>query len=340
MRTESIGALTVLFFGGSLALAQTLPAQAPIGPARTDTPAATASTLRSQYLVMPDAAIPPQPPAEPVISGSPALPYAAMRSGEPGWDLSSRIYVSAEYLLWWTKKSPIPVPLVTTTSNPDQMPPATIGADGTSVLLGNQKLDTSARSGARFTAGAWCDERGELGLEASYFFLASRTVTQSVASNGGPNDALLAVPFFADDLGIENSFTLAAPSSLAGGATLKLTSRHQGAELNGMVKTCTGPNLQFDVLAGFRFLDLRENLSFATASLGIQDPSVAGSNNGMILNTLDQFDTHNLFYGFQIAARAEYRRGDLSILALAKLALGEMNQIATINGATATNFFR
>jgi hypothetical protein len=339
MRTELMGALTVLLFGGSLALAQTLPAQAPVGPERTGTPAATAPALRSQYLVIPDAAASQPPPAEPLIISSPALPDVASPNAAVAWVSSGRFYVGAEYLLWWTKKSPIPVPLVTTTTDTTQMPTATIGANGTSVVLGNQDLDTSARHGARFTAGAWCDERGELGVEASYFFLASQTVTRSVASNGGPNDPLLAVPFFADDLGMESSFTLAAPSTLAGGATLKLTSRLQGAELNGMVKTCTGPGFQFDVLAGFRFLDLRENLSFATSSLGVMDPNAPVTNNGMILNTLDQFDTHNLFYGFQIAARAEYHRGDLFISALAKLALGEMNQIVTINGAAATNVF-
>jgi hypothetical protein len=288
---------------------------------------------------MPEAATSQPLPAEPGIPSVPALPDAASYNGGPGWDASSRFYVSAEYLLWWTKKSPIPVPLVTTTSSPDQMPPATIGADGTSVLLGNQDLNTSTRHGARFTAGAWCDEHGELGLEANYFFLASHTVTRNIASNGGPNDALLAVPFFADDLGMETSFTLAAPSTLAGGATLSLTSRLQGAELNGMVKTCNGPDFQFDVLVGFRFVDLRENLSFATNSLGIQDPSVAGSNNGLILNTLDQFDMDNRFYGFQVGARAEYHLGDLFVNGFAKLALGDMHQVATINGTAETNFF-
>jgi hypothetical protein len=253
------------------------------------------------------------------------------------WVSSGRFYVGAEYLLWWTKKSPIPVPLVTTTTDTTQMPLATIGANGTSVVLGNQDLDTSARSGARFTAGWWCDARGELGLEASYYFLAPRTVTRSVASNGGPNDPLLAVPFFADDFGTETSFIIAAPSTLAGAAAVRFTSRLQSAELNGMVKTCDYSGFQFDVLAGFRFVDLHESLSFATASLGVMDPTALPTNNGMILNTLDQFDTQNYFYGFQLATRAEYRTGNLFVNAIAKLALGDMHQIAHNNGAAATN---
>jgi hypothetical protein len=330
---QSIGALTVLLFGGSLASAQSPQLPSHVAPAET----AIAAT--SQSLVAPNAPAAAPMPAQQTVVSSPTLPYVESPNGGVAWDWTGRFYVGAEYLLWWTKKSPIPVPLVTTTTDPTQIPPATIGANGTSVVLGNQDLDTSTRSGARFTVGWWCDARGELGLEANYFFLATRTVTRSVASNGGPNDPLLAVPFFADDIGTESSFTIASPGTLAGGAAIRLTSRLQGAEFNGMVNTCDYSDFQFDVLAGFRFVELRENLSFATVSLGTQDPSAPGSNNGMILNTLDEFDTQNFFYGFQLAARAEYHTGNLFVNALAKLALGDMHQIAHINGAAATNFF-
>ena len=186
MRVQLIGALTVMFLGGIPAAAQSPQTQAPA------VPAATAIAVPSQSLIVPDAPAPAQQPAEQPVISSPTLPYAASTNGASAWDSRGRFYVGAEYLLWWTKKSPIAVPLVTTTTDLSQMPPATIGANGTSVVLGNQGLDTSTRSGARFTVGWWCDARGELGLEANYFFLASRTVTRSVASNGGPNDPLLA----------------------------------------------------------------------------------------------------------------------------------------------------
>jgi hypothetical protein len=279
----------------------------------------------------------PPPPPEPVISDTPVLPGPPNADTGPG-DPGNRFYISAEYLLWWFKKSHVPVPLVTTTSRPDLTPTAALGQDGTSILLGNQNLDTSTRHGGRITAGLWCDDRREIGVEASYFFLASHTVTQSVSSSGEANAPILAVPFFADDLGMETTFVLASPSTLAGAATLSLTSRLQGAELNGAVRVCRGGAFGLDVLAGFRFVELRENLSFATTSLGIESPG-AGSNNGLILNTLDQFNTHNRFYGGQLGVRAEYRMGDLFVGARAKLALGDMHQVALIDGSATTNFF-
>jgi hypothetical protein len=251
---------------------------------------------------------------------------------------TSRWWVGAEYLLWWFKNSPVPVALATTTSTPDLTPTAALFQEGTSVLLGNQDLDTGARHGVRFTGGVWVDSRHTVAFEAGYFIFASHTVSRGIVSNGQADAAILAVPFFDADTGAENSFVIAAPSSLAGSAVLSLTSRLQGAEINGCVRTCSGGNLRLDVLGGFRFLDLRENLSFATASLGIQEPG-PDTNNGFVLNTLDQFNANNQFYGWQIGIRAEYRLGDLILTATGKAAFGDTHEVANLSGTATTNFF-
>ena len=52
------------------------------------------------------------------------------------------------------------------------------------------------------------------------------------------------MPFFDEDAGAENSFVIASPGGFAGAASVSLTSRLQGAELQGVVqafdaKTCT-----------------------------------------------------------------------------------------------------
>jgi hypothetical protein len=147
------------------------------------------------------------------------------------------------------------------------------------------------------------------------------------------------VPFFDPDLGAENTFVLASPGFVAGGALVTLTSRLQGAEANGLVTFLSRPGLRASVLAGFRYVDLRENLTFANTSTGVQDPTAEMSNNGLIVSTQDQFDTHNQFYGWQVGLSGEYRQGGLSVSAFAKLALGDMNEAVTVSGASATNFF-
>jgi hypothetical protein len=249
-----------------------------------------------------------------------------------------RLWFSAEYLLWWFKDSPLPAPLVTTTSQPDLVPIAAFGQTGTSVLLGNEDLDTGARHGARFTGGLWIDDHETIGVEGSYFFIASHSVTQSVTSDGQPNAPILALPFFDADALTESSFLLASPSVTSGGATLSLTSRLQGAEMNGLVRTTPDGDWDFKVLLGFRFVELHEGLSFTTASTGIQEPGDT-SNMGLILNTVDRFDTQNRFYGWQLGAQTEYRLGNLFLNASAKLGLGDMDQKVTVNSLAVTNFF-
>lgn len=250
----------------------------------------------------------------------------------------SCLWFSADYLLWWFKNSPVPVPLITTTSTPDLLPTAAFNQPGTDVLLGNQTLDTGARHGTRFTGGMWLDSHDQIGLEGSYFIVASHTITRMVNAGGQTDAVILAIPFFDADAGAENTFPLASPSVMTGAASLSLTSRLQGAEMNGVVRVTRHGDWDIKVLAGFRFLELCEILGFTTASTGIQDPGDQ-SNNGLILNTFDQFKTRNQFYGWQIGAQAEYRLGNLFANATAKVAVGDMDQKVTVDSLTATNFF-
>jgi hypothetical protein len=283
-----------------------------------------------------DAVAPPPRvvPGDPIPFGGDSGPLEmAARPAE-----SDRLWLSTEYLLWWWKKSPVPVPLVTTTSDLTSEPPAALFQSGTGSVLGNQELDTGAHSGGRFGAGGWIDEHRSIGVEANYFFLNTRTVTQGVSLTGQSDSTVLATPFFDADAAAESSFLLAFPGTLSGAASLTLSDRLQGAEANGFVAVVSSPELRFEVLTGFRYLDFRENLTFVTASTGIQAPE-DGSNNGLVLNTLDQFDTDNRYYGWQIGARGEYRFGDLIVGASVKLGLGDMDETTNILGTAVTNFF-
>ena len=163
-------------------------------------------------------------------------------------------YASADYLLWWFKDSPVPVPLLTTSSNSNSTPVAALNDPNSSVLLGNESLGGGLHQGARFTAGGWIDDRRQIGLEGSYFFLADQTTVRSAASNGQPDAPVLAVPFFDEDAGAENTFVIASPGSFAGAAAVSLTSKLQGAELQGVVQAFDANDLHVEVLVGGRFV--------------------------------------------------------------------------------------
>lgn len=266
--------------------------------------------------------------------GAPAQENGRIGPAELDTGKSSHFWFDADFLLWWFKGSPVPVALVTTTSNTAALPLAGIGEPGTSPLLGIQNLRTGAHPGARFSAGLWLDTCHQIGVEASYFVLATEKTVQTVVSAGQPGSPVLAVPFINEDTVAEGTFLLAAPGTLAGSAALSLTNRFQGAEILAAVQTCANHNFRCEILFGFRYLDLVENLNFTTTSTGL-----AGPNTGLILDTQDQFDMRNQFFGCQVGARANYRLGDWQVTASAKLAMGPMFQTEQLNGFAVTNFF-
>ena len=233
----------------------------------------------------------------------------------------------------------MPVPLLTTSSDPTVMPAAVLNDPSTSVLLGNHDLGTGSHWGARFTAGFWIEDRHEIAVEGNYFFVTSRTTVRSASSDGSPNSPILAVPFIDADAGAENTFVLASPGVSTGSATLSLTSRLQGAGMQFAIEACKGADWHFQVLAGFRYLDLTENLTYATASTAIGSTGLANPNTDLVLNTVDQFNMRNQFYGVVLGGRADYQIGPLTVCASATLALGDMSQTADFNGYAVTNFF-
>jgi hypothetical protein len=214
------------------------------------------------------------------------------------------------------------------------MPLAAFSEPGTTVLLGNHDIGSGGHWGGRFTFGGWIDDRRQIAAEGSYFILGNHTTVRTASSNGQPGSPILAVPFIDADAMAESTFVLAQPGSFAGGAALSLTSRLQGADLLCAVTACEGSRWHVQVLAGFRYLDLTENLTYATASTGL-----SGSNTDFVLNTADQFNMRNQFYGFNFGARADYRIGRLTVCASASLALGDMAQTGDFNGLAVTNFF-
>src|SRR5262245_9985124 len=82
-------------------------------------------------------------PAAPVaITQAPMMAVDCCCPCEPCCDscCGPRLWVSAEYLLWWIKDGPFPVPLATTGSATDPTPGA-LGQPGTTVLFGGSNVD-------------------------------------------------------------------------------------------------------------------------------------------------------------------------------------------------------
>jgi hypothetical protein len=231
------------------------------------------------------------------------------------------IYGSAEYLLWWTKDSPAPVPLVTDD----------VLAPGTRVLLGGDDIGLGARNGARFTLGYRLTP--DWAVETVGFFLSTATESRSITGPGLPGTPDLFVPFIDPTIPGENVTNLSLAGSYSGTATETLRSRLWGVELNAVKPLARPGPWRIEVLGGFRYLKLSEDYRFTTSSPDLPPGPVT------VFDTVDIFDATNDFYGAQLGARGRYEAGNFSIGAGAKVAVGVMHQSVDLAGSLTTNQF-
>jgi hypothetical protein len=247
------------------------------------------------------------------------------------------MWVTGEYLLWWIKDAPVPVPLVTTGSANPVTGGGVLGRASTFELFGNSGIDQATFSGGRFTAGYWLDEDQGLGVEASFLFLAERTFSFRASSDptGFP---VLTSPVVDAVSGMETGSLIAFPGAFAGSVTVSASSELWGTEFNAVRNVVCADNLTVDMVGGFRYLDLSEDLNIdrqrTVLAAGIDRFLGTAVFAGNQLRLADDFHTRDQFYGGQIGGRGEYRLGKFFVDAMGKVALGDVHQVVEINGTT------
>jgi hypothetical protein len=332
MIKDYLGSITLLLAAGGWALAEPGLIYAPAGRVTlTQAPA--------------EGAAPAQPGASALV---PAVGEAAAMAGSgtaadrarealrddhegPGY----RFWGSAEYLYWWTKSAPNPLALATAA-------PATstgaIGLPGTRTVLGGSSIDYGETNGGRLTVGTWLDCRHVLGVEVSAFLLEEQAERQAVNStaSGAP---LLARPFFDVLTGVPSALLVASPGAFSGGVAVNSSSGFWGYEINGVRNLASCPDFSADLLFGYRYLDLEEDLDVFSRSTALSNapvffppPGTVFTTPGTSLTLADHFGARNQFYGGQLGGRAEYRFGRAFVGVLGKVALGTNHESVTVAG--------
>jgi Putative beta barrel porin-7 (BBP7) len=255
--------------------------------------------------------------AEPQLKPRPKPPPA------PTW------WVSGGALLWTVKSASLPPTLTTFVPG---SPSATAGFGGAlgvpgTVVLSPDHLNYGPFGGGRFTLGHWLESDPRFGLEADGFFLGNNSSGFSQTSDGsvplrGPFSNV--PPGAGFPLG-SSSFVLADPGFAAGGQVIRSSLQFWGIEGNGLYRAYSRPGLSVSVIAGLRYLDLREGLSIASTEnlLPLGSASFTGT---------DNFSTRNQFFGAQLGVKAEQQFGQFDGSVVAKVALGDNYQTVSING--------
>lgn len=241
-------------------------------------------------------------------------------------------WVDGGALLWSVKSAPLPPTL---TGFAAGSPSATtgfggeLGVPGTTVLSPDH-LNYDPFAGGRFSIGHWLPSDPRFALEVDGFFLADRSAGFSAVSNGATP---LRLPFTNVPPGGgfpigPSSFVLADPGFASGGQTIGSSLQLWGVEGNGLYRAFSGPGFTVSWLAGFRYLDLREDLSIASVENLLATPT-PGTYTGS-----DFFSTKNQFFGAQVGVKAQKQLGQFDGSVLAKVALGDNYQTVKINGTS------
>src|SRR5262249_51677572 len=130
------------------------------------------------------------------------------------------------------------------------------------------------------------------------------------------------------------SVIVAFPGVASGNINVKHRQSLQGAEANAICNLCCCGECddcggyhgrRLDLLAGFRWLNLQEDLTIrqnVNFTPGLSHTSV-----------VDEFVTENNFYGGQIGLRGEWWRGRWFVNARGTVALGDTEQHVRISGS-------
>jgi hypothetical protein len=286
----------------------------------------------------PPATLPPAPAAPGHAEPAPVPPPPGCDGPGPlglppdGATDGEHVWVSAEGLLWWLRGMHVP-PLVTASpagTARDQA--ATLSGDGTTVLYGGGRVNGDDHFGGRFSVGyVNPDASWPIGFEGNFFSLA--TTATHFAAPSDPN-VIVGRPFFDPSAGRQDALLVNFPGAISGTTAVNTTQFLLGAEALVRENVYLSPSLRVDALAGYRFLNLREQLHVAD-NFTSTDP--AGTLPvGTAVRVADAFETINYFNGAEVGLAAAWASGPLSLEAVAKLAVGGDNHRLVINGFTTT----
>ncbi|MGO9113570.1 MAG: BBP7 family outer membrane beta-barrel protein [Thermoguttaceae bacterium] len=261
------------------------------------------------------------------------------------------IWAKADYLQWWEQGMHVPA-LVTTGPSTDQ--PGIIGQPGTTVLFGDDNINDKSVSGGRLQAGLWLNACATIGLEGEFFGLGDEVTNYYRWSDGNP---ILSRPY--NDVNPNNlgeqvqyvAFPRGSVYSVDGAILINTNTRFHGAGAHFLFTTCRQEGcwtddcgscttyhdrFRADFIAGYRYLDLEDQLGIWETLTSTSPPPVTPENPdaGSAFLVHDQFNTQNSFNGADLGMKFEFQRNRWSLDLFPRIALGSTHAVVDINGST------
>ena len=205
-----------------------------------------------------------------------------------------RVWASVEYVLLWPDGLRLPGLVTTSASGTPQIDAARLNLPTTTVLLGQEDVNDSPRSGARFTLGGWIDQCDMLGVELSFLVLGN----DETHFRAGDQLDILGRPFFHVLNDEQDAQLLSFPGISDGSIALEIKSEFYTGQALARKRLASTRNSYIDGLVGYRIAGLSDEIFIDESSTILAGP-VAGT----LLELSDQFRTRNTFHGVDLALR-------------------------------------
>ncbi len=278
----------------------------------------------------------PYPPYPgPGIYAPPPPPiYTPLLRGDPA--TNPTMWLGVEALVWWSKSQPLPVPVITTGPASQGNNPGGLGVPGTVSL--DSPLNFGAQGGVRLFGGGWFDQAHTWGLDGSVIVLGQQNASFGASDRTGTGNFVINEPV----AGAPFSTLVSAPGIDTGNVGVNSSTEFWGLDLNVMYNLFRNSNWSLTLLAGFRYLQLDENITI-TANSSLFTTTTYTDNLGNVLATappgstvtvVDEFGTHNQFYGGQVGARFQANWNRWSFEGTGFLAIGATHESVNVNGYT------
>ena len=283
------------------------------------------------------AQMPGATPAQPAMTGEgmgmpPAESVGAYDTlagtGAGRLDTPARLYAEASYLLMFVSDNRSETPLAT--GGPSN---GVIGRPGTTTLA-DTGTSYNTLSGFKIGVGGLVGATS-LGFELNGVVFGR---TSDSTMLGPVTGGVLARPFFDPAGRRESSVVVSSPGAFTGSLDIQSSITAWGAEANPFFRVVQGNSVNFDLITGFRYFSVDESLavydSRRVLAGGVSAFNGIGVGNGSSLLIQDRFSARNQFFGGNVGGRMSYASGNFFIDGTAKVAIGGVHQIVTVDGTT------
>jgi hypothetical protein len=241
-----------------------------------------------------------------------------------GADRVPRTWGRAEYLWWETKGNTLP-----------ELVDSGPSVGNTTTVFGGDEIDDEFRSGLRVGGGLWLDDCHNTGVEVSYFVVFDdRRSGDFFARTQAAGVPVIERPFVQVPPGAAGPLYVSAPGVADG--QIDISSRSEMQSGSVLLRRCfrRGSRGEVDLIGGYRYFGFREGMLFEQVSTSTDASTTASLPLGTVISISDRFVAENDFHGGELGFVADFGSGALGLELLAKVAIGNVHRLVTIDGTT------